>query len=416
MTTTLRTLIVEDSEHDTALILRELQRGGYGTLHERVDTPEAMNAALDGGVWDVVLCDHSMPRFSAPEALDMLRERRLDLPFIVISGGISETIVAALVKDGASDFIPKDRLSALSSAIERAKREAALRLERKRAEDALRDSEERFALAVCGSRDGLWDWNITTGHYYCSPRFKEMLGFEEHELEETLEGVMALVHDEDLEQVQRAMADHIERRVPYDVELRMRTKQGELRWFCARGQALWNDAGRPTRMAGSLSDLTARKRAEAVLKEKLELIETQQEAIRALSMPLIEVWDGVLTVPVLGALDVRRAAEMMEALLGAVTRTGSRYVILDLTGVATMDAGTADHVIKLVGAVELLGARGVVVGIQPQVARAIVSLGVDLSRITTLANLRDGLVMCMRQLSGPRATPLGVAADLWPGR
>jgi anti-anti-sigma factor len=213
---------------------------------------------------------------------------------------------------------------------------------------------------------------------------------------------MDLIHDEDRELVERAVADHLERRVPYDVEIRMRTKQGELRWFCARGQALWDEAGRATRMAGSLSDLTARKHAEAVLREKIELIETQQEAIRALSTPLIEVWDGVLTVPVLGALDARRAAEMMESLLGAVTRTGSRYVIIDLTGVATMDACTADHVIKLVGAVELLGARGIVVGIQPQVAQAIVSLGVDLSRITTLANLRDALILCMRQLAGPR--------------
>lgn len=403
MTTTLRTLIVEDSESDAALILRELKRGGHRPLHERVDTPEAMSAALDGGAWDVVLCDLSMPRFSAPEALDALRERRLDLPFIIISGGIDEATVVALMKSGASDFISKDRLSGLNPVIERAKREVAARLEQKRAEDALRESEERFALAVRGSRDGLWDWNITTNQYYCSPRFKEMLGFEEHELEETTEQFMNLVHDEDRELVRRVVIDHLERRIPYSVEFRMRTKQGEVCWFCARGQALWDDAGRPTRMAGSLSDLTAHKRAEAVLKEKLELIEAQQEAIRTLSLPLIEVWDGVLTVPVLGALDVRRAAEMMESLLGAVTRTGSRYVIIDLTGVATMDAGTADHVIKLVSAVELLGARGVVVGIQPQVARAIVSIGVDLSRITTLANLRDALVMCMRQLSGPRA-------------
>lgn len=403
MTATLRALIVEDSESDAALIVRELKRGGYGPLHERVDTREAMNAALDRGAWDVVLCDHNLPRFSAPEALDVLRERRLDLPFIIISGGIGEATVVTLMKSGASDFISKDRLSCLTLAIERAKREMATRLERRRAEDALRESEERFALAVRGSRDGLWDWNITTGHYYCSPRLKEMLGFEEHEIEETVGRFMSLVHDEDRELVQRAMTDHVERRAPYDIEFRIRTKQGELRWFYARGQALWDDAGRPIRMAGSLTDLTARKRAEALLKEKLELIEAQQEAIRTLSTPIIEVWDGVLTVPVLGALTVQRAAEMMESLLEAVTRTGSRYVILDLTGVATMDAGTANHVIKLVGAVELLGARGVVVGIQPQVARAIVSIGVDLSRIATLATLRDALVMCMRQLSGARA-------------
>jgi anti-anti-sigma factor len=108
------------------------------------------------------------------------------------------------------------------------------------------------------------------------------------------------------------------------------------------------------------------------------------------------VWDGVLTVPVLGALDPKRAGEIMDALLTAVSRARCHHVIIDLTGVSSVDAPTADHLIKLVRAVELLGARGIVVGIKPQVAQAIVAIGVDLSRIMTLATLRDALVFCMK--------------------
>jgi GAF domain-containing protein len=143
-----------------------------------------------------------------------------------------------------------------------------------------------------------------------------------------------------------------------------------------------------------------RRRAEAVLSEKLELIERQQETIRVLSTPIIEVWNGVLTVPVLGVLDERRAAELMQSLLDAVTRKSCRYAILDLTGVESVDEATAAHVIKLVGALRLVGARGIVVGIRGSVARTLVSAGSELSGITTLSNLRQALVFCVRRGCG----------------
>jgi anti-anti-sigma factor len=143
-----------------------------------------------------------------------------------------------------------------------------------------------------------------------------------------------------------------------------------------------------------------RRRAEAALSEKLELIERQQETIRVLSTPIIEVWDGVLTVPVLGVLDERRAAELMQSLLEAVTRRSCRYAILDLTGVESVDEATAAHIIKLVGALRLVGARGIVVGIQASVARNLVSTCSELSGITTLSNLRQALVFCVRRGGG----------------
>src|SRR5262249_30302588 len=128
------------------------------------------------------------------------------------------------------------------------------------------------------------------------------------------------------ELVALVMADHLERHFPYDVEFRARRKDGSYCWFHVRGQALWDATGKPIRMAGSMTDLTARKQVEAELKEQLELIRRQQEAIRTLSTPIIQVWDGVLTIPVLGVLDAKRASEMLESVLVAVTRTGSQQV------------------------------------------------------------------------------------------
>jgi rsbT co-antagonist protein RsbR len=139
---------------------------------------------------------------------------------------------------------------------------------------------------------------------------------------------------------------------------------------------------------------------EATLREKLEIIERQQDAIRTLSTPIVEVWEGVLTMPVLGAVDSYRAQQMMEVLLNAVMRTRCRYTIIDLTGVDSVDRGTADYILKLVHAVKLLGSQGIVVGIRPEVAQTMASLGVDLTSILTLANLREALVLCMRSQRG----------------
>jgi PAS domain S-box-containing protein len=324
----------------------------------------------------------------------------MDVPFVIVSGNISEAVVVNALKAGAQDFVSKNDLSRLGPAVERARREIAERLERRRAEEALRQSEERFALAVEATRDGLWDLNLTTGQVYYSRRFQEMLGFEAGELQGT-DAFMAQLDAPERERVLAATAAHFEQRVPYDLELVIRTKQGENRWYYTRGQAVRDEAtGKVTRFVGALSDLSARKRTESELREQLAIIRRQQEAIRVLSVPIIEVWDGVLTVPVLGVLDLERTAELMATLLAAVTRTHCRHVILDVTGVATMDAATAEHVIRVVRALQLLGAIGIVVGIQPSVAKAIVSLGVDLSSITTLANLREALMLCMKRGRG----------------
>jgi anti-anti-sigma factor len=231
-----------------------------------------------------------------------------------------------------------------------------------------------------------------------------MLGFGELELSR-LEDFMERIHEADHELAWTALRDHIEREIPLNVELRLATKQGEYRWFSARGQALWDSSGRPTRLAGSLSDLTMRKSAEAELKEQLEIIGRQQEAIRVLSAPIIEVWDGVLTVPVLGALDRERAQAILEALLAAVVRSHSHQVIIDVTGVSSMDADTAEHLVRIIRAVQLLGTQGILVGIQPPVANAIVSLGLDLSSITTLKNLRQALLHCMKEAPGEGSAP-----------
>jgi signal transduction histidine kinase len=134
MDTPLRVLIIEDSEDDTALLLRELRRGGYELTFERVDTPAGMSAALDKKEWDLVVCDYSMPHFSGTEALRLLRGKDLEVPFIFVSGTIGEETAVASLKQGAQDYIMKDNLKRLLPAVQRELHDTQQRRERKRLE------------------------------------------------------------------------------------------------------------------------------------------------------------------------------------------------------------------------------------------------------------------------------------------
>lgn len=134
------------------------------------------------------------------------------------------------------------------------------------------------------------------------------------------------------------------------------------------------------------------------LADKLSTIERQRQAISRLSSPIIRVWEGVLTVPIIGEIDPGRAAHLLENLLTEVLRTRARYAILDFTGVDVIDTSAVDHVFKIFRAVELLGAQCIMTGIKPAVAQAMISLGVDMSRVATVATLEDALQSCLRGL------------------
>lgn len=211
-------------------------------------------------------------------------------------------------------------------------------------------------------------------------------------------------------------------REPQSKENIRRNLQGEVshrisnafgRWWETWNMPIRDGRGDMLGVLGASLDVTELKRVENELRMKLELVEKQQHVIRSLSTPIIQVWDDVLTMPMVGTVDSVRAAEMMEDLLDAVARTRARYAILDVTGVEAMDTATASHLLKLVHALKLLGAEGIITGIQPAIAQTIVGLGVELSAITTLASLRDALKLCMSRMTHP-ATGSRVAHA--PGR
>lgn len=135
--------------------------------------------------------------------------------------------------------------------------------------------------------------------------------------------------------------------------------------------------------------------AKLDLERKLETIERQQLAIQELSTPIIDVWDDILTLPVIGLMDEARATDMTEKLLRRVVDARARWVLVDLTGVRAMDSATADHLIRLARSVRMIGCRCIVTGISPDIALMLVELGVGLEDLTPMRSLREGLKHCL---------------------
>ncbi|MCY1059738.1 STAS domain-containing protein [Nannocystis sp. SCPEA4] len=179
-----------------------------------------------------------------------------------------------------------------------------------------------------------------------------------------------------------------------------------VRYFTREGEACYDNwavpvrdgQGRQIAVAGVALDITESRRREEELQDKLDVIERQQRAMREMSTPIIEVWDRVICLPIVGLVDTARAADVMDNLLQAITRTRARFAILDLTGVDVVDTSTASHLLSLIRAVRLLGAEGVLTGVHPNIAQTIVTLGVDLTTLHVRATLRDALKYVLAEL------------------
>lgn len=133
------------------------------------------------------------------------------------------------------------------------------------------------------------------------------------------------------------------------------------------------------------------------LEDKLLIVEKQRAAIRELSTPIIELWEGVLCLPVVGIMDTARSTEMTNALLQAIIEKKTRFTIIDITGIEVMDTGTVDHFMRMAKSIRLLGADCALTGISPLIAQTVVQMGIELDEITTERSLRDALVSYVRR-------------------
>jgi diguanylate cyclase (GGDEF)-like protein/PAS domain S-box-containing protein len=252
-------LVVDDHETSRTLLCRRLARSGFTTFS--ADGGEQALEQIGKHGFDVVLLDIMMPDIDGITVLKIIRESytAADLPVIMVTANNhSEDIVEAL-ECGANDYLTKP----LDFPVVLAR--IRTQVSRKRAEDTLRESEERFALAMRGANDGLWDWNLTTDEMYFSPRWKAMLGYAEDDIGQTPNEWFNRVAPEDLELLRAAIDAHLSGQTDFfHCEHRMTHRDSSYLWMLSRGLAVFNSNGEPTRMAGSLTDITARKVADPV--------------------------------------------------------------------------------------------------------------------------------------------------------
>src|SRR5919112_1259209 len=257
----LRVLLVEDSEDDTLLLVRSLRRGGYDPIWERVDTAAAMEAALDGRGWDLVISDHGMPAFDSSAALALLRRKGfVDLPFIIVSGQIGEDAAVAAMRAGAHDYLMKDNLARLNSAIERELREAEVRCEHRRA-------EEKYRLIFENAVEGIFQTTVDGRFLTANPAMARILGYASPE---ELLGAISNIRDQLY--VEPSRRDEFYQLALRDglvsgFELKMYRKDKTLVWASANARAIYDADGSISGYEGTVEDITERKRAEEALRE-----------------------------------------------------------------------------------------------------------------------------------------------------
>ncbi len=262
----LRVLIVEDSEDDTLLVLRELRRGGYDPSHKRVETPEDMRAALEEEPWDLVISDYAMPMFDAPRALGVLGESGRDIPFIVLSGSTGEETAVETMKAGAHDYVKKDNIARLLPSVERELREAEARRESRRAEEALKASELTYREIFNAANDAIFVHDMQTGAILdVNEKMLEMFGYSRDEaialdVEDYSSGVFPYTQAEAVWWVRRAAEG-----APQLFEWRARDKSGRLFWVEVNLKHA--SIGGVDRVLAVVRDITGRKRMEEELRK-----------------------------------------------------------------------------------------------------------------------------------------------------
>lgn len=265
MSIPIRVLIIEDSEDDALLTLRELRKGGYDPTYRIVETPATLAVALEEEEWDIILSDFQMPSFDGREALRIVQSKGLDIPFVVISGVLVEENAVEILKAGANDYVKKGNWPRLIPAIGRELREAESRKERKFAEHEKAQAQEQYHILFDSAVEGIFQSTPTGVFINVNPAMATLLGFDSPE--ELIQDVTNIpqqlyVHAEHREELLNGLQS--EGKIT-DFETEMYRKDGSRIWIAMNGRGIFDEDGQLTLIEGFAVDISKRKCAEAEL-------------------------------------------------------------------------------------------------------------------------------------------------------
>ncbi len=278
-------------------VLKESERN-YRTILETL-TDAFYRADADGHLLMASPSAAEMTGYSLQELMDMsLLEiyadpsaRALFLETMRESGGeVTGYEIELRRKDGSTFWVASSAHFVYDKAGNIIGVEGILRdiTQQKKVDQALRESEERYAVAMSGTQDGIWIWDLETGNDYLSPQWKRILGYKDDELENSAETHINLIHEEDRDFVREAVRAHLKTRAPYDIQYKMVRKSGRIIWVRGRGTATWDKSGKPLRMAGTITDITEKKKAEEMAQyaqnRLFEIINIAPEAIISIDL------------------------------------------------------------------------------------------------------------------------------------
>lgn len=308
----LRILIIEDSENDAFLLLREIRRLGFNVESTRVETADALRASLATGEWDLILCDYSLPRLDATEALRIVKSTDLDIPFIIVSGTIGEENAVNALKSGAHDFLVKGKYARLGPAIERELSDADVRRERRQAEAALRENEHLLSEAQRIGHIGSWSLDLLTNTLQFSDEMYRLLDISSKAFAHTSDALVDLVYASDRPTVSQWIDDIKNGRQTREIDFRLLLENGELRYIQSRGALIYNEAARPVRFVGTVQDVSERKLSEIQIRQQIARLTALRNIDIAITSNFnLQVTLGTVLMETINQLQVDAAAILL---------------------------------------------------------------------------------------------------------
>jgi len=319
--TNIKLLLVEDNDTDALLVVRQLKKEGFVVDHRQVKTRDEMEKAFSEECWDLVISDYSLPGFGGKDALELFKSKKLDIPFILVSGTVGEDIAVTIMKGGANDYLMKTHLHRLAPAVKRELEETQVKREKKRIESVLDQTEKRFQRLIEDLRDVVFLSSMDGNKIYIvNPAFEAIYGRPLKELEENPLIWYEAIHDQD-KALMGPMTDELKTTGLCAGEYRIVRPDSSVRWVYDRRCLVFTEGDQEPLMGGVVMDVTDKKQAEEDL---IHAKKTAEESSR-LKSALLQNMSHEFRTPMNGILGFSEF--LFEELQDEENRTKAKYIL-----------------------------------------------------------------------------------------